>query len=96
MGGKTPKAPDPVATANAQSGYGIQTAGASNIMNNPNIENAYGSTNMTVSGYEDVIGPNGSKIKVPRYTQKQTMSAPMQEQFDSRNAMIRQLFGQSN
>jgi hypothetical protein len=95
MGGKSPKAPDPIQTAATQTGYNMMTSGGSNIMNNPNTQDMYGNSNFTVDGYEEVLGPNGQKIKVPRYKQTTTLNKTGQEQFDSRNSLIKQLFGEA-
>jgi hypothetical protein len=95
MGGSAPKIPKPNDVAKAQSGWDLNTAAGNAVLNNPNIENPYGKTEFTVSGYETVTGPNGQKMQVPRYTQKQTLSTEGQKQFDDRNALISQLYGKA-
>lgn len=95
MGGKAPKAPDPNATASAQGGWDLATAQGNAILNNANVVNPYGSTNYSVSGFETITTPDGKKVQVPRYTQTQKLSEEGQKQFDSRNALISQLFGKT-
>jgi hypothetical protein len=43
-------------------------------MNNPNIVNPYGSQTYSIAGWEQVPDARGKMIKVPRYTQTQTLS----------------------
>lgn len=71
---KSPKPPDPYQTAGAQQRSEIGAAGASSIMNNPNIVNPYGSQSYSISGWEQVPDATGKMISVPRYTQTQTLS----------------------
>lgn len=75
---KTPKAPDPYATAAAQQKAEVGAAGASSIMNNPNIVNPYGSQTYSIAGWEQVPDARGKMISVPRYTQTQTLSPDQQ------------------
>jgi len=93
MGGKAPKAPDPAQTAAAQGAWDMTTSQSNAITNNANVVNPYGSTNYSIAGYETIDGPNGQKIRVPRYTQTQTLSDAGQKQFDDRNTLITELFG---
>jgi hypothetical protein len=71
---KSPKPPDPYQTAQAQFGSELGAAGASSIMNNPNIYNPYGSQTYDIAGYETIKGPSGQDIQVPRYNQRQTLT----------------------
>lgn len=71
---KSPKPPDPYKTAQAQFGSELGAAGASSIMNNPNVYNPYGSQTYDIAGYETIIGPGGQKVQVPRYNQRQQLS----------------------
>jgi hypothetical protein len=95
MGGKSPKAPDPKKTAAAQGAWDLSSAGQSAVLGNANTVNPYGSTNYSVSGYETITTPDGKQVQVPRYTQTTTLSEPMQQQFNDRNALIDQLFGKA-
>jgi len=70
----SPKPPSPTATAAAQQRAEIGAAGASSVMNNPNIVNPYGSQSYSIAGWEEVPDAKGKMIKVPRYTQTQTLS----------------------
>jgi hypothetical protein len=71
---KTPAAPDPYKTAAAQQGAEVGAAGASSIMNNPNVVTPYGSQSYSISGWEQVPDATGKMISVPRYTQTQSLS----------------------
>lgn len=93
MGGKPPAPPDPAKTAAAQGAWDMTTSQTNAITNNANVVNPYGTTSYAIAGYEDVTTPEGKTIKVPRYTQTQTLSEVGQGQFDNRNAVIDQLFG---
>ena len=75
---KQPKPPDPYATAQAQQRAEVGAAGASSVMNNPNIVNPYGSQSYSISGWEQVPDAMGKMISVPRYTQTQTLSPDQQ------------------
>lgn len=94
MGGKTPKAPDPYKVMQQQQGYDLQSSIASNTMRNANVVDPYGSTKYSISGWEEVAGPDGRVIKVPRYTETTTLNPETQKQLDGRNAMISQLYAQ--
>jgi len=71
---KSPKPPDPYQTAGAQQRSEIGAAGASSIMNNPNVITPYGSQSYSIAGWEQVPDATGKMISVPRYTQTQTLS----------------------
>jgi hypothetical protein len=75
---KTPKAPDPYKTAAAQQKAETAAAGASSVMNNPNIVNPYGSQTYSIAGWEQVPDAMGRMQSVPRYTQTQTLSPDQQ------------------
>lgn len=95
MGGKAPKAPDPEKTASSQFDYNVGAGLASGIINNPNINNPYGSVSYKQAGTETIQLPNGQKVQVPRYTQTSTLNPTTQKQFDQRNDIINQLLGQT-
>jgi hypothetical protein len=91
---KSPKPPDPYQTAGAQQRSEIGAAGASSIMNNPNIVNPYGSQSYSISGWEQVPDATGKMISVPRYTQTQTLS-PDQMQLLGLNTQTQYNMGQT-
>lgn len=70
----SPKPPNPYDTAAAQQASELGASQASGIINNPNIQNAYGSVNHTLAGYEVVYDAKGKPQYVPRYTRSETLS----------------------
>ena len=72
---KSPKPPDPYQTAGAQQRSEIGAAGASSIMNNPNIINPYGSQSYSISGWEQVPDATGKMISVPDWKYKVAAAA---------------------
>ena len=96
MGGSAPSAPDPTKTANAQFQMGMGASNASAVANNPNVTGPYGSSKFTVDGYEEIVGPDGNKIKVPRYNQNISLGQVEQGQKEGRDALISQLMGRAS
>lgn len=82
MGKKTPKAPDPAATAAAQGQWNSFTAQQTQAMNMVNQNSPWGSLTNTQSGTTTIIDPNGKPIQVPQYTQNVTLSPTQQAIFD--------------
>lgn len=74
----TPKAPDPVATANAQSGMNIDTALAQNAVNMTNQVGPWGSTTYSPTGSSSFTNSQGQQVTIPQYTQTTTY-APAQQ-----------------
>src|SRR6187455_2214298 len=72
--GSAPKPPNPYTQAAAQQKAEVGAAGASSVMNNPNIVNPWGSQSYSIAGWEEVPDAKGKMMKVPRYTQTQTLS----------------------
>ena len=72
--GSAPKPPNPYTQAAAQQKAEVGAAGASAVMNNPNIVNPWGSQSYSIAGWEEVPDAKGKMMKVPRYTQTQTLS----------------------
>lgn len=70
-----PEAPDPVATAQAQSAADKETAIAQAALNRINQVTPYGTLNYTQTGYDDTAG-------VPLYTQTTTFSPEQQALYD--------------
>ncbi|MDK8874409.1 tail fiber domain-containing protein [Paracoccus sp. SSJ] len=83
---KTPKAPDPYDTAQAQMGANIGTAAANMSMNTTNQYGPWGSVEYAQSGTVSIMGPDGKPIEVPRYTQTTTLSPEQQGIYDAGTA----------
>lgn len=79
---QAPQAPDPVATAQAQSGYNIQTGAAQQAMNMVGQNTPWGNLSYDQVGTQTIIGPNGESIQVPRYNSTVTLSPGQQAIFD--------------
>jgi hypothetical protein len=79
---KTPKAPDPVATANAQSGMNIDTAVAQNAVNMTNQVGPWGSTTYSPTGSASFTNSQGQQVSIPQYTQTTTYNPAQQAIFD--------------
>lgn len=78
MGKKAPKAPDPYQTTEAQGKLNKETAITNANLSHVNQTNPYGSQTWTQTG----TNPDGTPI----YTQSQTLSDPIQKQFEAQNA----------
>lgn len=74
----SPRAPDPVATANAQSGMNIDTALAQNAVNMTNQIGPWGSTTYNPTGSTSFTNSQGQQVNIPQYTQTTTY-APEQQ-----------------
>lgn len=83
---RTPKAPDPYDTAQAQMGANIGTAAANMSMNTTNQYGPWGSVEYAQSGTVSIMGPDGKPIEVPRYTQTTTLSPEQQALYDAGTA----------
>ena len=94
MGGSAPKSPDPNKTASANLNYELGAAGASGIINNPNIYGPTGTVEYTTAGTEEITLPNGQTLKVPRYNQTTTLGQAEQQQKEMRDAQMKALLGQ--
>lgn len=84
MGKSTPSAPaapDPTATANAQTASNVQTAEANAALNRVNETTPYGSINYSQTGTDPTSG-------VPTYTQNTTLSPAGQQIFDSEGNLV--------
>ena len=55
----SPSPPNPNAQAAAQQRAEVGAAGASSVMNNPNIINPYGSQSYSIAGWEEVPDARG-------------------------------------
>lgn len=82
----TPKAPDPVATAQAQSGMNRDTATSQQLINMTNTVNPWGSTTYSPSGSASFVDSTGKTVTVPQYTQTTTLTPEQQQIFDKSQA----------
>lgn len=78
----TPKAPDPVATASAQSGMNRDTALSQQMINMTNQVNPWGSVNYSNNGSTSFVDSTGKTVSIPQYTQTTTLSPEQQGIFD--------------
>lgn len=74
----TPKAPDPVATAAAQSGMNRDTAQTQQLTNMVNQQGPDGSLTYNKTGDASFIDSNGKTVWVPQYTATTTLSGQQQ------------------
>ena len=85
MGKSTPKAPaapDPVATANAQTTSNVDTAISNAFLQNPNVISAYGETSTGQTGSVNVDGRD-----IPLLTTTTQLSPDEQKLFDQQNQL---------
>lgn len=82
MGKKTPKAPDPAATAAAQGQWNSFTAQQQQAMNMTNQNSPWGSLTYDQTGSQTIIDPNGRPVEVPRYTANTTLTPQQQSIYD--------------
>lgn len=78
----TPKAPDPVATAAAQTGSNIDTALLSNQINMTNQIGPWGSTSYNQTGGSTYTDSFGKTHTIPQFTQTTTYNPAQQAIFD--------------
>lgn len=76
--------------------YNAATAGLQQGMNTINQSNAFGSSTYSQNGNMEVTLPDGSKVSVPKYQQKTTLSAPMQQAFDQSTTGMNDRLAQFN
>lgn len=79
---KSPKAPDPVATAAAQSGMNTDTALTQQLVNMTNQVGPWGSTTYNPTGSSSFTNSQGETISIPQFTQTTTYSPEQQAIFD--------------
>jgi hypothetical protein len=74
-----PKAPDPYATAQAQTGQNFMSSFANSILGNANEITPYGTVTYKAGGYETVTDPSSGKTyQVPRYNRTTKLSPEQQ------------------
>lgn len=78
----TPQAPDPVKTAEAQSGMNQDTAQTQQLLNMTNQNNPWGSVTYSPNGSSSFVDSTGKTVNVPQYTQTTTLSPDQQGIFD--------------
>lgn len=83
---KTPKAPDPAATAAAQGSWNSFTAQQQQAMNMTNQNSPWGSLTYDQTGSQTIIDPNGKPVEVPRYTANTTLTPQQQSIYDQSQA----------
>lgn len=79
---KTPKAPDPMATAAAQSGMNRDAAVSQQMINMVSQNNPWGSVTYSPDGSSSYVDSTGKTVSVPRYTQTTTLTPEQQAIFD--------------
>lgn len=82
----TPKAPDPVATAAAQSGMNTDTAVSQQLVNMVNQVGPWGSTTYSPTGSTSFTNSSGQQVTIPSFTQTTTYSPEQQAIFDKTTA----------
>lgn len=93
---KTPKAPDPVATAQAQAAMNRDTAITQQQINMMDQNNPWGSINYEQTGVEGFTDSSGKWVETPKYTQTTTLTPEQQAIFDQTQASETNLAGIAN
>lgn len=78
----TPKAPDPYATAAAQSGMNRDTAVSQQLINMTDQVNPWGTVAYSPNGSTSYVDSTGKTVTIPRYTQTTTFTPEQQQIFD--------------
>lgn len=82
----TPKAPDPMKTAAAQSGMNTDTAVSQQLVNMVNQVGPWGSTTYSPTGSTSFTNSSGQQVTIPSFTQTTTYSPEQQAIFDKTTA----------
>jgi hypothetical protein len=77
-----PRAPDPVATAQAQGGMNRDTAISQQLINMTDQVNPWGSVSYSPNGSTSYVDSTGRTVSIPRYTQTTNLSPEQQEIFN--------------
>lgn len=80
---KKPKAPDPAATAAAQSGMNRDAAISQQLVNMVDTSNPWGSTSYQQTGSTGYRDSSGKWVTIPTFTQTTTLSPEQQAIFDA-------------
>lgn len=83
MGKSSPKAPDPVATAQAQGAMNRDTAITQQQLNMVDQVNPWGNVSYTQNGVNRYQDSSGKWVETPKYTQTTTFSPEQQAIFDA-------------
>ncbi len=81
----SPKAPDPQATAQAQSGMNRDTALTTQAVNMTNQVTPYGNLTYNQTGTSSFVDSNGKTVTTPTYTATTTLSPEQQQILDQSN-----------
>lgn len=79
---KSPKAPDPYATAQAQSQFNTNTAISQQMLNMVGQSNPYGSVSYDQTGSNSFVGADGKTYTLPSFTQTTKFTPEGQAIFD--------------
>jgi hypothetical protein len=90
---KTPKAPDPMETARAQSAMNLNTAVQSQWLNMTDQVNPWGTVGYEQTGSTRYRDSTGNWVEVPRFTQTTTFTPEQQAIFDKSQAAQTNLAG---
>lgn len=93
---KTPKAPDPVATAQAQSGMNRDTAITQYQLNAGTQVNPWGTVSTEQTGTTGFMDSQGRWVETPQFTQTTTLSPSQQAIFDQSQAAEGNMAGIAN
>lgn len=74
----SPKAPDPVKTAEAQSGMNVDTAVSQQLVNMVNQQGPWGSTTYSPTGSTSFTNSAGQQVTIPQFTQTTTYNPAQQ------------------
>lgn len=80
---KSPKAPDPYQTADAQAGMNRDTAVSQNLINMVSQNNPWGSVSYDQTGTTGYTDSSGKFVTIPQFTQTTTFTPEQQAIFDA-------------
>lgn len=89
----TPKAPDPMATAQAQAGLNQSTAISQQLLNQTNQVNPWGSVSYNQTGSNSFTDSTGKTTTLPQFTQTTSYTPQQQAIFDKTQAAQTNLAG---
>lgn len=91
-GGSAPAPPDPVKTAQAQTGSNVTTAVANAWLQNPNQYTPYGNITTSQTGTQRVTDADGKTYDIPTFSTTQTLSPADQALLDKQNGIEGQAY----
>lgn len=89
----TPSPPDPMQTAQAQSGMNRDTAVSQNLINMTDQVNPWGSVSYDQTGTSSYVDSSGKLITIPKFTQTTTYNPAQQDIFDKSTAAQQNIAG---